>query len=138
MGKKIRIYNLLAALLVFAGLPLLFWALGDFPRRTVLKESISLLSILAFFFMLGQFFLARSNRKVLKEHKMSGILKVHKFIGYFFIAVLLLHPFLIVFPRYFEAGITPVDAFNTILSNCLLYTSPSPRDRQKSRMPSSA
>ena len=24
------------------------------------------------------------------------------------------------------------------LSNCLLYTSPSPRDRQKSRMPSSA
>ena len=26
----------------------------------------------------------------------------------------------------------------TPLSNCLLYTSPSPRDRQKSRMPSSA
>ena len=26
----------------------------------------------------------------------------------------------------------------TILSACLLYTSPSPRDRQKSRMPSSA
>ena len=25
-----------------------------------------------------------------------------------------------------------------ILENCLLYTSPSPRDRQKSRMPSSA
>ena len=25
-----------------------------------------------------------------------------------------------------------------LLSNCLLYTSPSPRDRQKSRMPSSA
>ena len=29
--------------------------------------------------------------------------------------------------------------FNTIgISTCLLYTSPSPRDRQKSRMPSSA
>ena len=25
-----------------------------------------------------------------------------------------------------------------VLNNCLLYTSPSPRDRQKSRMPSSA
>ena len=25
-----------------------------------------------------------------------------------------------------------------VASNCLLYTSPSPRDRQKSRMPSSA
>ena len=31
-----------------------------------------------------------------------------------------------------ETGIT------TELSTCLLYTSPSPRDRQKSRMPSSA
>jgi ribosomal protein S11 len=27
---------------------------------------------------------------------------------------------------------------NTIVTVCLLYTSPSPRDRQKSRMPSSA
>ena len=26
----------------------------------------------------------------------------------------------------------------TVVENCLLYTSPSPRDRQKSRMPSSA
>ena len=28
--------------------------------------------------------------------------------------------------------------FNTMFYHCLLYTSPSPRDRQKSRMPSSA
>ena len=28
--------------------------------------------------------------------------------------------------------------FSTHLNDCLLYTSPSPRDRQKSRMPSSA
>ena len=28
--------------------------------------------------------------------------------------------------------------FTEVLSICLLYTSPSPRDRQKSRMPSSA
>ena len=27
---------------------------------------------------------------------------------------------------------------NEMIKNCLLYTSPSPRDRQKSRMPSSA
>ena len=31
-----------------------------------------------------------------------------------------------------------VDEVTTPLSTCLLYTSPSPRDRQKSRMPSSA
>ena len=29
-------------------------------------------------------------------------------------------------------------AKDTLIKNCLLYTSPSPRDRQKSRMPSSA
>ena len=29
-------------------------------------------------------------------------------------------------------------ALRSLLMNCLLYTSPSPRDRQKSRMPSSA
>ena len=28
--------------------------------------------------------------------------------------------------------------FNALLSGCLLYTSPSPRDRTRSRMPSSA
>ena len=33
-------------------------------------------------------------------------------------------------PYYFEIPTSPYD--------CLLYTSPSPRDRQKSRMPSSA
>ena len=34
-------------------------------------------------------------------------------------------------------GIIP-EAMALIVNNCLLYTSPSPRDRQKSRMPSSA
>ena len=32
----------------------------------------------------------------------------------------------------------PAFAYNLVLIGCLLYTSPSPRDRQKSRMPSSA
>ena len=32
----------------------------------------------------------------------------------------------------------PNPAFDPISYTCLLYTSPSPRDRQKSRMPSSA
>ena len=37
-------------------------------------------------------------------------------------------------PKYFHGRISAVN-YNM---NCLLYTSPSPRDRQKSRMPSSA
>ena len=39
------------------------------------------------------------------------------------------------------AGVKPGDTLNvigTVVGTCLLYTSPSPRDRQKSRMPSSA
>ena len=56
------------------------------------------------------------------------------------------------FQEFYEAGIvltgpetksvrtgavSIVDAF-AIIENCLLYTSPSPRDRSSSRMPSSA
>ena len=37
-----------------------------------------------------------------------------------------------------EAGFTQAKNAANIMMNCLLYTSPSPRDRQKSRMPSSA
>ena len=35
-------------------------------------------------------------------------------------------------------GIDLSDEYNNFPETCLLYTSPSPRDRQKSRMPSSA
>ena len=38
---------------------------------------------------------------------------------------------------FFRPGIT-VGALIVLFAACLLYTSPSPRDRQKSRMPSSA
>ena len=37
--------------------------------------------------------------------------------------------------EYFD-NISPIDG--KVFTSCLLYTSPSPRDRQKSRMPSSA
>ena len=37
--------------------------------------------------------------------------------------------------RKIDAYLVPTDDFH---ASCLLYTSPSPRDRQKSRMPSSA
>ena len=35
-------------------------------------------------------------------------------------------------------GVNGYDLLKHLNNNCLLYTSPSPRDRQKSRMPSSA
>lgn len=117
MEKRIQTYNLIAAILIFIGMPSLLYALGDFPRGTFLKETISMLTLLAFSMMMGQFFLARSNRAMLKVHKTSSILKIHKFIGYFFIGILLVHPFLIVFPRYFESGTEPKEAFITLITS---------------------
>lgn len=101
---------------IFIGLPILLWATGDFPRRTYLKESLSILFILSFCLMLGQFFLARSNRSGVSGIKMSMVLKIHKAIGYIFVSVLLIHPFLIVVPRYFEGGIEPMEAFTTLIT----------------------
>ena len=46
-----------------------------------------------------------------------------------------------VLPVYFVSVIVPEEGFEfrgNVYTGCLLYTSPSPRDRQKSRMPSSA
>lgn len=116
MQDKIKTYNRIAAILIFSGLPVMFWALGDIPRRTNLKEAISILTLVAFSMMLAQFYLARSNRQILKEHKMSKVLKWHKAIGYIFVGILIVHPFLIVVPRYFEAGVSPKDAFVTLIT----------------------
>lgn len=116
MKADIKSYNRLAGILFFIALPLLFWALGDTPRRSFLKEIISILTILAYFLMLGQFFLSRGNKKILKPHKMGKVVKWHKVIGYTFVSVLLVHPFLIVVPRFFEAGIAPREAFSTMIT----------------------
>lgn len=116
MENKIKIYNRIAAILIFIGLPILFWALGDVPKRSSLKETLSIITLIAFSMMLAQFYLARSNRQVLKEHKMSKVVKWHKAIGYIFVSILLIHPFLIVVPRYFESGIDPKDAFVTLIT----------------------
>ena len=116
MENKIRKYNRIAAGMVFIAFPVLFYVLGDFPRRTVLKETISIITLIAFFMMLFQFYLSRANGKVLKEHKMSKVVKWHKVLGYVFVSILLVHPFLIVLSRYFESGVEPLEAFTTIIT----------------------
>ena len=37
-----------------------------------------------------------------------------------------------------DGSVFPVDSLNILAGTCLLYTSPSPRDKRQSRMPSSA
>ena len=110
-----RRFSIVAALAVFIGLPLLIYALGDTPRRSVLKESISLLTLLALSMMLGQFFLARSNAALLSLFEPPQIQTVHKVIAYPAVGVILLHPYLVVLTRHFETGVMPWDAFVTML-----------------------
>ena len=44
----------------------------------------------------------------------------------------------LLFPWLVMSGVVLAAAHGAHITTCLLYTSPSPRDRQKSRMPSSA
>jgi predicted ferric reductase len=108
---------LIPALLLFAGIPVLLYALGDFARRSNLKEILSIVTLIAFSLMVGQFFLSRAIRTFRPDLKMSSLVKVHKVVGYLFTAILLLHPFFLVVPRYFESGQTPMDAFVIILTH---------------------
>jgi len=116
MKPTVQRVTILAALAIFAGLPLLFYTLGDAPRRTVLKEAISIATLLAFAAMLGQFFMARSNAWLLGVFKPGQIQKVHKYIAYTAVSVILAHPALIVLPRALEGGVRPWDAFVTMLT----------------------
>jgi predicted ferric reductase len=104
------------SVLIFIGMPLLLWTLGSLPERSLLKETISFLTILAFFQVIGQFFLSRSNGSAVQELKMSRMVHLHNIIGYTAVTILLIHPFLLVFPKFFEAGVSPDEAFITIIS----------------------
>lgn len=121
MGVKMRAYiqsNLFRrSLLAFTGIPLLLlFAMGNFPERSLLKEALSVITILAFCQLIGQFFWARANRFAVRNLTMAKVLKYHKFIGYTFIVVMLLHPLYLVIPRFFESGVSPVDAFITMIT----------------------
>ncbi|MFH1215510.1 MAG: ferric reductase-like transmembrane domain-containing protein [Pseudomonadota bacterium] len=66
--------------------------------------------------MIGQFFWARTNRGVVQDLTMRNVIKYHKIIGYIFATALLIHPVLLVVPRFFESGVAPADAFFTIIT----------------------
>ena len=88
----------------------------DIPDRTLLKDLFSIITILCFFQMVGLFFMTSTNRYAAKDIKPANVIKIHKIIGYTSIAVILLHPLFIVIPRYFEAGVDPIDAFITMIT----------------------
>lgn len=111
--KRNNIYLVVSVLVVS---PLLLWAVGDFPKRTLFKDILSALTLVSFAVILGQFFLTRNNRKKLHLPEMSKVIKFHKIIGYITIGIIIFHPFFIVLPRYFEAGLSPIDAFITLIT----------------------
>ncbi|MGB3225856.1 MAG: ferric reductase-like transmembrane domain-containing protein [Desulforhopalus sp.] len=88
----------------------------DFMEKSLLKEGLSIVTILAFFQLIGQFFWARTNRPAVQQLTMSRVLKYHKYIGYTFVVIMFFHPLYVVIPRFFEAGVSPVDAFITMIT----------------------
>jgi len=105
------------SLLFLIIIPMLVVGITDnFMERSILKEVFSIVTILAFFQLIGQFFWARTNRSAVKQLTMSRVLKYHKFIGYTFVVIMFFHPLYVVIPRFFEAGVSPVDAFITMIT----------------------
>lgn len=120
MGLKMNSYpkkiTIISALLVFIALPVLLFISGDSPGRTVLKDSISIMTVIAFGLLLQQLFLTRHLKIISKLYRLSQISNMHKVTGYVIVPFLLLHPVLIVLPRFFEAGVEPLDAFITLIT----------------------
>lgn len=117
MKTKTRQSFLLSFLLVFSGIPLLLLFYGNFPERTPLKTALSAVTILAFWFMLGQMYLAQPNSYAVKAMNLGKLIKLHKFIGYTCCLVVLFHPFYLVVPRFFEGGSSPYDSLLIILTS---------------------
>lgn len=102
--------------IMFTGVPLLFWALNSLPDRSLLKETLSVVTILVFYQMLGMFFWSRINRYSVKNMQMIRVIRIHKMIGYTGMALLLLHPVSLILPRFYEPGISGAEAFMTIIT----------------------
>lgn len=115
---KIRSYlfKLSALIITFIVVPLFLYFSGNFFKRTTLMETISILTILGFSLLLSQFFTSRLNYKLMKQIRMVNVLTIHKFIGYIFISVMLLHPFFIIIPKFFDDGVKPTDAFIRLIT----------------------
>ena len=123
MGLKIRemnarnyILKFSALIIAFIAVPLFLYFSVNFPRRTTLMETLSIVTILAFSLLLSQFFTSRLNYKLMKQIRMVNVVAIHRVIGYVFISVILLHPFFIIIPKFFDNGVTPTEAFVKLIT----------------------
>lgn len=116
-----RSHKILILLLLFTGIPLFIYFFGDFPRRPLLKEVISVVTIVSFFMMLLQFYLSRFNKSLDGNVKKSKVVQWHKVLGYVFVSILLSHPLMIVLPQYTNQGLTPWEALGSLLGEWNSY-----------------
>lgn len=108
--------SLIKTFLVVTGIPLILILFGDFQRRTLLKDSLSLLTIITFCVLAWQFYWSVKNSSMLNGRQMKSWMGLHNAVGYFAVVILFLHPIFLVFPRFFEKGMTPSEAFFTIIT----------------------
>jgi len=116
MKIKGHIIKFSALIFTFIAVPLFLYFSGNFERRNTLMETLSVVTILAFSLLLSQFFTSRLNYKLMKQIRMVNVVAIHRFIGYVFISVILLHPFFIIVPKFFDDGVTPSDAFIRLIA----------------------
>lgn len=116
MKTRSYIIKFSALIITFIAVPLFLYFSGNFPRRTTLMETLSVVTVLAFSLLLSQFFTSRLNYKLMKQIRMVNVVTIHRFIGYVFISVIFLHPFFIIVPKFFDDGVTPSDAFVRLIT----------------------
>ena len=107
---------LVRSAVAFAGIPLLIWGLGDAHTRGLVKESLSILAILALCQMIVLCFWSRVYAGAVKSLKKGTLIRWHKIIGYTCIAIMLFHPLMPIVPKLLESGTPPVEAFVTLVT----------------------
>ncbi len=116
MNKDNLFGSLWWTFVLVAGIPVIFVLMGDFPKRTLLKDFLSLLTLLSLCLSVGQFVWCRNTNNIFNGRQNNALAKFHNGVGYAVVTILLLHPFFLILPRFFERGMTPIKAFTTIIT----------------------
>lgn len=107
----------LRAAAVFAGFPVLFMLIkGVFSGRNAYLEIFSLITITAWCLVPGQFYWFPGNRFLPLHLRSWTLARYHMVIGTLLVLLLCSHPFLLLLPKLFEYGISPQEAFFTMIS----------------------
>lgn len=111
---------LLLLILFFALAPVYLAAGQKVPTQSVYQQVVLLVSLGAFGSMLGQFVLSRRLARNPLGISMSGVVRIHRIIGYVAGSFFLVHPVLMVARRFWVLESNPVDNFFLMLRTLAL------------------